>query len=304
LGRRGKDKEKGEKTMKLKKLSASLLALGMVLVLMTGCGNGNGEKIKDITVVSREDGSGTRSAFVELFGVEEEVDGTKMDMTTDEAQITNSTSVVMTAVANDEYAIGYISLGAMSDTVKALRIDGVEATADNVKNGSYKISRPFQIAVKQGAQNEVTEDFINFILSQDGQAVVMDNSYIPIDTAEAFQSNNASGKIVVGGSSSVAPVMEKLAEAYRAFNTNAKIELQVTDSTTGMSETINGNYDIGMASRELKDTELAGGLNPQIIALDGIAVIVNTDNTVDELSNEQVKEIYTGEVLTWNEVEE
>jgi len=290
--------------MKLKKLSASLLALGMVLVLMTGCGNGNGEKIKDITVVSREDGSGTRSAFVELFGVEEEVDGTKMDMTTDEAQITNSTSVVMTAVANDEYAIGYISLGAMSDTVKALRIDGVEATADNVKNGSYKISRPFQIAVKQGAQNEVTEDFINFILSQDGQAVVMDNSYIPIDTAEAFQSNNASGKIVVGGSSSVAPVMEKLAEAYRAFNTNAKIELQVTDSTTGMSETISGNYDIGMASRELKDTELAGGLNPQIIALDGIAVIVNTDNTVDELSNEQVKEIYTGEVLTWNEVEE
>jgi len=308
--------------MKFRKMTAALALLGMISLLMAGCGSKNGDTAdnadangtgatqgtetlpaEDITVVSREDGSGTRGAFVELFGVEEEINGEKVDMTTEEAQISNSTSVVMTTVANDEYAIGYISLGSLSNDVKALAIDGTDATADNVKNGTYKISRPFMIAVNPDNQNELTKDFINFILSSEGQAVVDDNGYISLDTSDAYQANGAEGKLVVGGSSSVAPVMEKLIEAYKAVNTNASVELQVTDSTTGMTETANGNYDIGMASRDLKDTELEAGLEPQTIAMDGIAVIVNKANLLDGLSSEQVKGIYTGEMLMWDEVE-
>ena len=168
--------------------------------------NSDWDTSNDITVVSREDGSGTRGAFVELFGIEEEVDGEKMDMTTEEANITNSTSVMMSTVAQDEYSIGYISLGSLNDTVKALKIDGTEATADNIKAGTYKISRPFNIAVKEGL-SEAGQDFMNYILSKEGQAVVADNNYIPLDNAEAYTSNGASGKVVVAGSSSVSPVM-------------------------------------------------------------------------------------------------
>ncbi|MCU6685028.1 substrate-binding domain-containing protein [Dorea acetigenes] len=304
--------------MKLKKFIAVLGVAAMMTGLLAGCGNsadeGNADggseaaaewdSANDITIVSREDGSGTRGAFIELFGIEEEVEGEKVDMTTEEAQITNSTSVMLTTVAGDEYAIGYVSLGSLDDSVKALKIDGAEATAENVKSGTYKVSRPFNIATKEGADNEVANDFITFIMSTEGQQVVEENGYIPLDGTQAYEGTAPFGKAVVGGSSSVSPVMEKLIEAYKEVNPNAEIELQTTDSTTGMESTINGSYDIGMASRELKDTELSEGLTGQVIATDGIAVIVNNDSTVDELSSEQVKSIYTGEAVTWADVVE
>ena len=223
-------------------------------------------------------------------------------MTREEAQITNSSSVMMTRVAGDEYAIGYISLGSLDDSVKALKIDGAEATAENVKSGTYKVSRPFNIATKENLDNEVAKDFMNFIMSEEGQAVVEENHYIAVDDVKPFEGTSPSGKAVVGGSSSISPVMEKLIEAYKAVNANAEIELQTTDSTTGMTSAIDGSYDIGMASRELKDTELAEGLQATVIATDGIAVIVNKNSTVDELSSDQVKAIYTGEAATWDEV--
>ena len=284
------------------------LAVALSAVCLTGCGGGQKaaegfDASSDITVLSREDGSGTRGAFIELFGIEEKNDaGEKVDMTTEEAQITNSTSVMLTTVAGDDYAIGYVSLGSLDDSVKALKIDGAEATAENIKSGDYKVSRPFNIATKEGLDNEVASDFIAFIMSEEGQAVVADNGYIPLDDVAPYEGSAPSGKAVVGGSSSVSPVMEKLIEAYKEVNPNAEIELQTTDSTTGMTSTIDGSYDIGMASRELKDEELGGGLVPQVIATDGIAVIVNKNNTLDELSSDQVKAIYTGETLTWDEV--
>lgn len=304
--------------MKMKKFIAVLSMVAMIGTLAVGCGKSNeeskGEDAKteasgdwdssmDITIVSREDGSGTRGAFIELFGVEEKQGDEKVDMTTEEAQITNSTSVMLTTVAGDEYAIGYVSLGSLDDSVKAVKIDGAEATAENIKNGSYKVSRPFNIATKKGLDNEVAKDFINFIMSKEGQEVVAENGYIGDDSAAAFSGSNPSGKVVVGGSSSVSPVMEKLIEAYKAVNANAEIELQTTDSTTGMTSAIDGSYDIGMASRELKDEETAE-LDSQVMATDGIAVIVNKANTTDELSSDQVKTIYTGEALTWDEVVE
>ena len=255
----------------------------------------------DITVVSREDGSGTRGAFIELFGIEEKKDGEKVDMTTDDAQITNSTSVMLTTVAGDDYAIGYASLGSLDDTTKALKVDGVEPSVDTIKDGSYKISRPFNIATKKGADNELAKDFISYIMSKEGQQVISDNGYIGDDSAEAYAGTKPSGKVVVGGSSSVSPVMEKLIEAYKSVNPNAKIELQTSDSTTGMTSTIDGSYDIGMASRELQDDE-KDKLDSQAIATDGIAVIVNKNNTTDELSSDQVKDIYTGNAVAWDEV--
>lgn len=261
---------------------------------------GDWDSTRDITVVSREDGSGTRGAFIELFGIQEEVDGEKVDMTTEEANITNSTSVMMSTVAQDEYSIGYISLGSLDDTVKALKIDGTEATADNIKAGTYKISRPFNIAVKEGL-SDAAQDFVNFILSTEGQEVVADNKYIPLDDTRAYASNGASGKVVVAGSSSVSPVMEKLKEAYASANSNVEIEIQTSDSTTGMQNTIDGVCEIGMASRELKDSELEQGLTPTVIALDGIAVVVNNDNPTDDMTSDQVKSIFTGDVLTWED---
>lgn len=303
--------------MKLKKFIAVLSMVAMIGSLAVGCGSSEedkkgGEKTEsagdwdpsmDITIVSREDGSGTRGAFVELFGVEEEKDGEKMDMTTEEAQITNSTSVMLTTVAGDEYAIGYVSLGSLDDSVKALKIDGAEATAENIKNDTYKVSRPFNIATKKDADNETAKDFVSYIMSKEGQQVISDNGYIGDDSAEAYTGSKPAGKVVIGGSSSVAPVMEKLIEAYKEINPEAEIELQTTDSTTGMTSAIEGSYDIGMASRELKEEESAE-LDSQAIATDGIAVIVNKANGTDELSSDQVKAIYTGEALTWDEVVE
>ena len=254
-----------------------------------------------IDVISREDGSGTRGAFIELFGIEEKQGDEKVDMTTDDAQITNSTSVMLTSVASDEYAIGYVSLGSLNDSVKALKIDGAEATAENIENGSYKVSRPFNIAVKKDLNNEVAKDFMSFIMSTEGQKVVADEKYIAVADVKDYAGTKPSGSCVVGGSSSVSPLMEKLIEAYKAVNPNASIELQTSDSTTGMTSTIEGSYDIGMASRELKEEE-AAELEPTVIATDGIAVIVNNANPLDELSADQVKDISVGNVPTWDEI--
>lgn len=256
-----------------------------------------------INVTSREDGSGTRGAFIELFGIEEKDEsGEKVDYTTDEANITNSTDVMMTTVAGDEYAIGYISLGSLNDTVKAVSIDGAEATVENIKSGTYTIARPFNIATK-GEISDAAQDFVNFILSAEGQAVVSDNGYITVDdAAEAFASNGAEGKVVVAGSSSVTPVMEKLKEAYGAVNAAVEIEIQESDSTTGMTNALEGTCDIGMASRELKDSETEGGLTGTVIAMDGIAVVVNNDNPTSDLSKDDVNGIFRGEITTWDEI--
>ena len=257
-----------------------------------------------INVLSREDGSGTRGAFIELFGIEEkDADGNKVDNTTEEATITNSTSVMLTSVASDEYAIGYVSLGSLDDTVKSVSIDGADATVENIKDGSYTIARPFNIATK-GDVSEVAQDFINYIMSAEGQAVITENGYIGSDDAAAFESNGATGKVVVSGSSSVTPVMEKLKEAYLAVNTGAEIEIQESDSTTGMTDAAAGTCDIGMASRELKDSETEQGLTATTIAMDGIAVIVNLDNPTTNLTTDQVKNVYVGDVATWDELAE
>ena len=256
---------------------------------------------KSITVLSREDGSGTRGAFIELFGIEKkDTSGKKVDYTTDEAAITNSTAVMLASVAGDNYAIGYVSLGSLNDSVKAVKIDGADATVSNINNGSYKISRPFNIAVKERL-TPVAQDFVNFILSDKGQKVIATNKYIQV-AAKSYISSKASGKIVVAGSSSVSPVMEKLIEAYKSENPNAKIELQTSDSTTGVTNAINGTCDIGMASRNLKDSEKSKGVQEVTIAIDGIAVIVNKSNPTENLSKAQVEQIFTGKTLKWNEV--
>ena len=295
-----KKKESSEKGHKkgdyiMRKLVAAAL-VGVMTMGLTVCGvsaDGDFDSSEDITVVSREDGSGTRGAFIELFGVQEEQDGEKVDMTTEEANITNSTSVMMTTVADDEYAIGYISLGSLDDSVKAVKIDGAEASVEDINDGTYKIYRPFNIATK-GDVSEAAQDFINYIMSKDGQAVIEENKYI---------SNGAEGKVVVAGSSSVSPVMEKLKEAYEKVNDKVEIEIQTSDSTTGMQNTIDGICDIGMASRELKDSETEAGLTATVIANDGIAVVVNNDNPIDELTSDQVKSVFTGETTTWADLE-
>lgn len=309
----------------MKKFICTALTLAMVVGSLAGCGRssskettaasgaateaateaaaaGDFDTSKEISVNSREDGSGTRGAFIELFGVEEKAaDGTKVDNTTVEANITNSTAVMMTSVAGDPYAIGYISLGSLNDTVKAAKIDGAEATTENVANGSYKVARPFNIVTKDGL-SDVAKDFVDYIMSAEGQDIIEQNGYIKIDqNAAAYAGSKPEGKIVVAGSSSVSPVMEKLKEAYLAVNTNADIEIQTSDSTTGITSTQEGICDIGMASRDLKDTET--GVTATTIAQDGIAVIVNNENPVENLTSDQVKSIFTGETTVWADVQ-
>ena len=305
----------------MKKLVALLVAVSLIGSVFAGCAsqpsndsnygqdgnNQTGQNNADnqantapITVISRETGSGTRGAFIELFGIEEkDANGNKTDHTTPEAMVANKTDVMLTQVAGNDIAIGYVSLGSLHDSVKALKIDGVEATAENVKNGTYQVARPFNIATK-GEAAGLAKDFIDFILSAEGQKIVSD-SYIPVDeSAAAYAGDKPSGKIVVAGSSSVTPVMEKLQEAYVALNPNATIEIQQTDSSAGIQSVIDGNCDIGMASRELKDSEASEVTGIQI-AIDGIAVIVNSDNSVSGMTSEMVKEIYTGNVTTWDQ---
>lgn len=300
--------------MKLKKLAAFMLCGVLTVGSLTGCGGtenkadstaeanqteGTGDA--EITVVSREDGSGTRGAFVELFGVEEEENGEKVDKTTEEANIANSTEIVMTTVAGDDNAIGYCSLGSLNETVKGMKIDGAEPTVENINNGSYAISRPFNIATN-GTPSDVAQDFINYILSAEGQKVIEANGYIKASENGEFKSNGSKGKIVVAGSSSVTPVMEKLAEAYKDLNTNAEIEIQESDSTTGMNAAAEKTCDIGMASRELKDSETAAGLTSTVIAKDGIVVIVNKNNQLENMTKAQVNDVFRGNITNWADV--
>ena len=257
-----------------------------------------------INVISREDGSGTRGAFIELFGIQEEKDGEKIDMTTVDASITNSTSVMMTTVAGDENAIGYISLGSLNDTVKAVKIDGAEATAENVANDTYKVSRPFNIVTGEKV-SEAAQDFVNYIMSEEGQQIVEDNGYIKADAeAKPYGAADVEGKVVVAGSSSISPVMEKLKEAYEAVNKNVTVEVQQSDSTTGVTSAAEGICDIGMASRELKDEETEMNLTATVIAKDGIAVVVNNENEVEDLTSDQVKAVFTGETTEWEDLAE
>ena len=295
--------------MKKWKLLSSLSVLGAAaLVGLSACGstaNGDSEAgLGQINVVTREDGSGTRGAFIELFGLEEKnSDGEKVDLTTQNAIVTNSTSVMLTTVAEDGSAIGYASLGSLNDSVKVVDIDAAEATVENIKDGSYKVSRPFNIVTKDDT-NEAAKDFINFILSSEGQAIVEKSGYIPLDDNGSYKSSVNSGKVVISGSSSVTPVMEKLKEAYAKVNPDVTIEIQQSDSSTGVANTVDGTADIGMASRELKDTEEKEGVTATVIAMDGIAVIVNDKNEVDDLTSEQVKDIFAGDTTSWEDLSE
>lgn len=293
----------------MKKFLSVALTAAMLMGVFTGCSSNTDTQDSgsenafggDITVISREDGSGTRGAFVELTGVEgKDANGKKIDNTTVEAVIASKTDAVLTNVAGDEKAIGYISMGSLNDTVKALKVDGAEATTENVKNGSYKIARPFNVATKTDA-SEITKDFIKFMLSKQGQEIVA-GSYITVDdAAEEYTASGLSGKIVINGSSSVSPLMGELIEAYKALNPGAEIELNTTDSTGGMNDAMSGVCDIGMASRELKESETAQ-LTGTTIAMDGIAVIVNNANPTEDMTVEQIKAVYTGEVTTWEEL--
>ncbi|MCL2865828.1 MAG: substrate-binding domain-containing protein [Lachnospiraceae bacterium] len=286
--------------MKMKKLTAVLALVVLGALVSVGCGNNvksDFDETMFISVISREEGSGTRGAFVEITGILED----DMDRTTLEAVIANGTSIVMTHVAEDVYAIGYISIGALNDTIKAVNINGVAATEANTKAGDYLISRPFHI-VSQAAGNEAAIDFKNFIMSAEGQEVVTDAGLVAVPNLPHFESTNPSGRVVVGGSTSVAPVMERLAEAYYEQNPGVMIEIQSAGSSAGMTGVLDGNFDIGMASRDLSQSELDSGLVPTVMALDGIAVIVHPDNPITNLTLEQVDAIFTGEAITWDEV--
>lgn len=284
----------------MKKILKLTLAAGLIIGILTGCGSKGGDTI---TVLTREEGSGTRGAFIELLGIEKkDADGKKTDRTIAGAETTNSTSVMITTVEGNKNAIGYISLGSLDENkVKALRIDGAAATADNVKSGEYKVSRPFNLAAK-GDVSDIADDFIKFILSENGQTVIEERGYISQGNSGKYTASNKSGKITVGGSSSIAPVMEKLKEAYIALNPDVQIEIQQNDSTSGMTGTIDGIYDIGMASREVKESEKESGLVPTVIALDGIAVIVNKNNETEEITADEIMKIYTGEITSWSEI--
>ena len=298
-----------------KKITATALFGVLAVSAFAGCGgagsssNGSSnagsdaakfDASKTISVVTREEGSGTRDAFTELTGVLVKDGDHKTDNTTTSAVTINSTEAVITNVKDNEAAIGYISLGSLNDTVKALKIGGVEATADNVKSGDYAVSRPFNIAYK-GELSDVAQDFVDYIMSSDGQKIVSDNGYVTVSENAAYSGKKPSGKISVAGSSSVSPVMEKLAEAYQKVNTNAKVEIQTSDSSAGMQSAMGGTCDIGMASRDLKDEEKSA-LKVETIAKDGIAVIVNNANTCDDLTLDQVKSIYTGETTVWSDI--
>lgn len=286
-------------------MGIALLAVGTVALFANGKKDGSSEDLgkKAVTVISREEGSGTRGAFIELFKIEQKnSEGKKVDYTIDSADITNSTEVMLTSIAGNKSAIGYISLGSLNKSVKALKIDGAAASVTNIKNGSYKIARPLTIVTKTSGVSKEAADFIIYILSKEGQAVIEKNGYISAVANPSYIAKNMSGKITVAGSSSVTPVMEKLAEAYKELNPSMKIEIQMSDSTTGVNSAISGVSDIGMASRDLKESEIAKNIKGTKIALDGIAVIVNNSNPLEGVAAESIKNIYTGAITKWIDV--
>ncbi|WP_025640460.1 substrate-binding domain-containing protein [Schnuerera ultunensis] len=303
----------------MKRFISIFLVAIMIMVMIVGCsnnnssgntvesGSSNGDDFdtgKTINVVTREEGSGTRGAFIEIVGIlEKDANDNEMDRTYPEAIVQNGTNAVMTTVAGDEYSIGYISLGSLNNTVKAVKVNGVEATAENILNNSYEVARPFNLAYK-GDLSPLAKDFLDFILSSEGQDIVAKEGYVQVDTqASNYESNGTEeDTLVIAGSTSVSPLMEKLVEAYQELNSGVSIEVQSTGSSAGMQSAMEGTADIGMASRELKDSELAE-LTPVVIALDGIAVIVNNDNPVEDLSIDDIKSIYIGETTNWSEIE-
>ena len=281
----------------MKRFFCTIIA-SVLMISVVGCGNNTGDSI---TVISREASSGTRSAFTELMGI---IDENDTDLTTASAEETQSTNVMMTTVAGNANAIGYVSLGSLSDSVKAIKVDGVEPTVENIAAGKYTVSRAFNIVYKDGL-SDLARDFLSYILSAEGQTVIGDAEYIKIsENSESYTPAGLSGKLIIDGSTSVGPVMEKLADAYKKLNTGVSIEIQQTGSSAGISSALDGVCDIGMSSRELKESEIAGGAVAEKIALDGIAVIVNHDNPVDDLTSEQIRGIYTGEVTIWSQITE
>ena len=286
------------KKSRLAKILTLSLAAVMVFSLASCGGGGSDTGDKDITVISREEGSGTRDAFTELTGVLKD----DVDRTVDTAEISNSTSVVTQSVAGNDAAIGYISLGSLDDSVKAVKVDGAEASVDNVKSGDYELQRPFNIVTK-GEVAELSQDFINFIMSKDGQKIIEKEGYIAANEAAGeYKASGLTGTITLAGSTSVSPVMEVLADKYKELNSGVTIEIQQTGSGAGIQSTIEGVCDIGMASRALADDEASQGLTSQEIALDGIAVIVNNDNSVENLTTDQIVKIFTGEITNWADV--
>ena len=281
--------------MKMRNILAAVLSAGLMAASLTGCAGGE----RKITVVSREDGSGTRSAFVELMEV---VDADGKDATTPSAEINNSTNGVMMSVSGNPDAIGYISLGSLNDTVKAVKVDGVEASADNVKNGAYAVARPFEICYKEENLDDLAKDFISFIMSKDGQQIIADNHYIAVNSDASYTPAGLKGTISVNGSTSVGHVMEKLAAKYQELNSGAVVQIQQTGSGAGITAVTSDACNIGMSSRALKQAELDKGLTELKIADDGIAVIVHKDNKVDNLTSEQIKKIYLGELKNWSEI--
>lgn len=281
--------------MKIKNIFAAVLSAGLLATSLTGCSNSG----KAITVVSREDGSGTRSAFVELMGV---LDADKKDATVSTAEIIQSTNGVMMSVSGNPDAIGYISLGSLNDTVKAVKVDGVEATADNVKTGKYAVARPFEICYKEDKLDDLSKDFIAFIMSKDGQQIISDNHYIAVEATQSYTASGKKGTISLNGSTSVGPVMEKLAAKYQELNSGVTVQIQQTGSGAGITAVTSDACNIGMSSRALKQEELAKGLSELKIADDGIAVIVNKDSKIDNLTSEQIKKIYLGEIKNWSEI--
>ncbi|NLC92506.1 MAG: extracellular solute-binding protein [Treponema sp.] len=284
----------------LKTIIKGFAGLALCSTMLLSCGTKNST---EITVISRESGSGTRGAFVELFEIEKKnAEGKKIDYTINSADISNSTEVVIQSVAGNVNAIGYISLGSLNNSVKALKIDNATASVQSIKDNSYKISRPFNIVVKNDNKDEKVQDFINFILSKDGQAVVENKGYISVTNNSSYVSKELSGKITVAGSSSVFPVMEKLAEAYQKVNSGMTVEVSQSDSGTGITSATQGVCDIGMSSRDLKDSEIEKGIKPIKIAIDGVAVIVNKNNQLSNITKEEVCSIYTGTITNWNQV--
>lgn len=253
---------------------------------------------ENIYPISREQGSGTRGAFVEIFEIQKKIKDKKVDATTQKAEVTNSTGVMITTVAGSKNSIGYISLGSLSDTIKALKIDGVAPSVENINNKSYKISRPFNVVTK--ATNPLIEDFLKYSISTQAKGIVEKAGYIAV-AKESFKSTQPSGKLVIAGSSSVTPLMEKLAESYKLVNPNAILEIQQSDSTTGVNSVVEGIADIGMVSREVKDSEIKKGITPLVLAIDGLAVIVNKDNKVENLTKDSVKKIFLGEITKWQD---
>lgn len=299
-----------KKTIFNSELKKSVLKVTCIFVLTSAlfmsCTKSNDkfDAKNEIIVVSREEGSGTRGAFIELCGIQQKnANNEKIDLTTDEALITNSTSVMMTTISDSKYSIGYVSLGFLNETVKPVFVDGAEPSVTSIQQGKYKIVRPFNIVTTSKEKSINAQDFINFILSSKGQKIINDNGFIPLkDSSEYIPLKCTDKKIVIAGSSSVCPIMEKLKEAYNLIQPEAKIEIQQSDSTTGINSVIEEICDIGMASRNLKSTETEKGLLSTVIANDGIAIIVNQENPVNELSREMIKDIFTGSTTSWNNI--